>query len=234
MSFWVSRMIMFSLEPTGHVPFTEVYCHGLVRDNDGRKTSKSLGNVVGPIDLFDGITLDDLHQKLAQGNLAHSEVKIAERYQKKAFPQGFLEVRVDALRFSLVNYTQASGSGINFDVKTMHGYRKFCNKIYQATKYVLGKLGDKFVPRGTSVLTGRESLPERWILSKMDTAAKQINNVLEQREFARATQIIYRYLYDELFDIYIENSKLISRMARPNRLVQSWTRSTPGSTLVFD
>jgi valyl-tRNA synthetase len=91
----------------------------------------------------------------------------------------------------------------------MHGYRKFCNKIYQATKYVLSKLGHDFVPQKSSALTGKESLPERWILTKMNTAAKEINQALEEREFARSTQISYRYLYDELFDVYIENSKSI-------------------------
>ncbi|KAL4867897.1 hypothetical protein BDV12DRAFT_197758 [Aspergillus spectabilis] len=178
--FWVSRMIMFSLKLTGQVPFTEVFCHGLIRDSDGRKMSKSLGNVIDPIDILDGISLDDLHQKLLEGNLAENEVKMAKRYQKKAFPQGIPE-----------------------------GYRRLCNKIYQATKYVLGKLGDEFVPRASNALTGKESLPEKWILSKLNTAAKQINQVLEEREFARSTQIIHQYLYDNLFDIYIENSKVI-------------------------
>ncbi|PQE30916.1 hypothetical protein CJF32_00007934 [Rutstroemia sp. NJR-2017a WRK4] len=207
--FWVSRMIMFSLKLTGMVPFTEVFCHGLIRDSDGRKMSKSLGNVIDPVDIVDGISLDGLHRKLLQGNLAQSEVKNAEKYQKKAFPQGIPEVGADALRFSLINYTQSSGSDINFDIKTMHGYRKFCNKIYQATKFVLGKLGDDFTPRESSALTGKESLPERWILTKMNTAAKQINEALGEREFARSTQVIHRYLYDELFDIFIENSKSI-------------------------
>ncbi|KAH8647405.1 tRNA synthetases class I-domain-containing protein [Xylariales sp. PMI_506] len=207
--FWVSRMVIFSLKLTGKVPFTEVYCHGLIRDNEGRKMSKSLGNVVDPVDIIDGISLDGLHKKLLEGNLAQSEVKNAEKYQKKAFPQGIPDIGADALRFSLINYTQSSGSDINFDIKTMHSYRKFCNKIYQATKYVLGKLGNDFVPRESRALTGRESLPERWILTKMNTAAKQVNQALEEREFAKSTQISHRYLYDELFDIYIENSKSI-------------------------
>lgn len=207
--FWVSRMVMFSLKLTGKIPFTEVYCHGLIRDSDGRKMSKSPGNVIDPIDVLDGISLDRLHEKLLHGNLPHGEVKTAERYQKKAFPNGITEIGADALRFSLVSYTQSSGGDINFDVKTMHSHRKFCNKIYQATKYVLGKLGDDFVPQASGVLTGTESLAEKWILTKMNTAAKQINQTLEEREFARSTQISYRYLYDELFDIYIENSKSI-------------------------
>ncbi|KAK9415998.1 putative valine--tRNA ligase [Seiridium unicorne] len=130
-------------------------------------------------------------------------------FWKKAFPQGIPDIGADALRFSLVNYTQSSGSDINFDIKTMHGYRKLCNKIYQATKYVLGRLGNDFVPRESGALTGKESLSERWILTKMNAAAQQINQALEEREFAKSTQISYRFLYDELFDIYIENSKSI-------------------------
>ncbi|KAF3928040.1 hypothetical protein AA313_de0201794 [Arthrobotrys entomopaga] len=207
--FWVSRMIMMSLKLTGKVPFNEVYCHGLVRDSEGRKMSKSLGNVIDPVDIVDGISLDGLHQKLRQGYLAETEIKNAEKYQKKAFPQGFPEIGADALRFSLINYTQTSGNDITFDIKIMHGYRKFCNKIYQATKYVLGKLGDDFVPKESGALTGKESLPERWILTKMNNAAKEVNQALEDREFAKSSQVCYRYLYDELCDIYIENSKSI-------------------------
>lgn len=206
--FWVSRMVMFSLKLTGKVPFTEVFCHAMVRDRDGKKMSKSHGNVIDPIDIVDGISLDDLHQKLLNGNLAKSEVKKAEKYQKKAFPQGIPEMGADALRFSLLN-TQSSNSYITIDMETMHRYRRFCNKIYQATKYVLGKLGNDFVPRESSALTGKESLPERWILTKMNIAAKQINQALEERDFPRSAQIIYQYLYGELFDIYIENSKSI-------------------------
>jgi valyl-tRNA synthetase len=213
--FWVSRMIMFSLKLTGEIPFTDVFCHGLIRDSDGRKMSKSLGNVIDPIDVLDGISLADLHDKLRHGNIAQSEVRNAEKHQKKAFPQGIPEVGADALRFSLINYAQPSGSDINFDIKTMHGYRKFCNKIYQATRYVLGKLGDGFIPRESSALTGRESLPERWILMKMNTAAKQMNQALGDREFSKSTQVSYRYLYDELFDVYIENSKTIISDSTP-------------------
>lgn len=207
--FWVSRMIMFSLKLTGKIPFKEVFCHGLIRDSDGRKMSKSLGNVIDPKDIMDGISLEELNKKLLEGNLAQGEIKNAERYQRTAFPQGIPEVGADALRFSLIHYTQASGSDINFDIKAMQGYRKFCNKIYQAAKFVLGKLGDDFVPRASGGLTGQESLAEKWILTKMNTAAKQMNQALEEREFAHSTEIIYRYLWDDLFGVYIENSKTI-------------------------
>ncbi|KAF7515899.1 hypothetical protein G7054_g14374 [Neopestalotiopsis clavispora] len=216
--FWVSRMIIFSLKLTGKVPFTEVYCHGLIRDNQGRKMSKSLGNVIDPLDVIDGISLDGLHQKLRLGNLPSNEIKNAEKYQKKFFPQGIPEVGADALRFSLVSYTQASGGDINFDIQTMHGYRRFANKIYQAAKYVLGKLGPDYVPRQSNALTGRESLPDAWILMKMNAAAGQLNEALEDRLFAKSTQIIYRFLYDELFDIYLENSKTILANGAPDEV----------------
>ncbi|ATZ46085.1 hypothetical protein BCIN_01g07540 [Botrytis cinerea B05.10] len=215
MPVWVSRMIMFSLRLTGKVPFTEVFCHGLVRDNEGRKMSKSLGNVIDPIDILDGISLEDLHQKLLHGNLPQNEVKSAIKYQKKAFPQGIPKFGADVLRFSLISQTQLSGSDMKIDMRTMTGSSRFCNKIYQATKYVLGKLGSDFVPRESSALTGIESLPERWILTKMNTAVKQINQALEERRFGLSTKISQRYLYDELFDIYIENSKSIISNGTP-------------------
>ena len=116
--FWVSRMIIFYPKMTGKVPFTDVYCHGLIRDSEGRKMSKSLGNVIDPVNVLDGISLD---QKQLTDNLARSEVKNAEKFHKRAFPHGVPEVGAEALRFSLINHTQVSGIDINFDVKTMHG-----------------------------------------------------------------------------------------------------------------
>ncbi|CCD54916.1 similar to valyl-trna synthetase [Botrytis cinerea T4] len=188
--FWVARMIMFGIKMTGKVPFTEVYCHSLVRDSDGRKMSKSLGNVIDPQDVI------------------QAEVEKAKKYQKTAFPDGIPECGTDALRFALVSYTTGGGD-IAFDIKVIHGYRKFCNKIYQATKYVVGKLPADFVPNKTAKLTGKESLSERWILHKMTMAAKEINQNLEDREFMRSTAAVYQYWYNQLCDVYIENSKAI-------------------------
>lgn len=206
--FWVARMIMFSLKLTGQVPFKEVYCHSLIRDSEGRKMSKSLGNVIDPIDIMEGISLADLNAKLRTGNLDPKELKTAEKYQKTAFPQGIPECGADALRMALVGYTTGGGD-IAFSVDVIHGYRRFCNKIYQATKYVLGRLGSDFVPRAEIKKSGKESLPERWILHKLTTASKQIHDRLEAREFSNATQVAYRYFYENLCDTYIENSKAI-------------------------
>ncbi|GAM82697.1 hypothetical protein ANO11243_006800 [Dothideomycetidae sp. 11243] len=208
--FWVARMIMFGVKLTGKVPFTEVYCHSLIRDSEGRKMSKSLGNVIDPVDIMDGITLQELHDKLMAGNLDPKELKTATKYQKDSFPQGIPECGADALRFSLVQYTTGGGD-IAFDVKVMHGYRRFCNKIYQATKYVLGNLPEGFTPQAKGGKTGKESLAEKWILHKMNKATKEVNEALTAREFSMSTSTIYRYWYDCLCDVYIENSKAIIR-----------------------
>lgn len=212
--FWIARMVMFSIKLTGKVPFTEVYCHSLIRDSEGRKMSKSLGNVIDPQDVIEGIALTDLHKKLLTGNLNPAEVERATKYQKTAFPDGIPQCGTDALRFALVAYTTGGGD-IAFDIKVIHGYRKFCNKIYQATKYVLGKLDADFVPRKTAALTGKESLAERWILHKMTTAAKEVNQALAEREFMKSTSIIYAYWYNHLCDVYIENSKAILQDGTP-------------------
>jgi valyl-tRNA synthetase len=117
-------MIMLSLKLTGKVPFKEVYCHSLIRDSEGRKMSKSLGNVIDPLDVQRGITLDALHEKLKQGNLAEKEIGVATKYQKKAFPKGIPECGADALRMALVSYTTGGGD-IAFDVNVIFGYRRF-------------------------------------------------------------------------------------------------------------
>ncbi|XDG07143.1 hypothetical protein ABKA04_006758 [Annulohypoxylon sp. FPYF3050] len=213
--FWIARMIMLGLKMVGQIPFREVYCHSLVRDSEGRKMSKSLGNVIDPLDVISGIPLDKLHEKLALGNLHPSEVEKATKYQKTAFPEGIPQCGADALRFCMVNYTTGGGD-INFDIKVMHGYRKFCNKIYQATKYVLGKIDQDFVPQKTGKLTGKESLAEKWILHKMNSAAKEINESIADREFNKSTLTVYQYWYNHLCDVYIENSKALIQDGTPD------------------
>jgi len=213
--FWVSRMIMLSLKLTGQVPFTEVYCHSLIRDSEGRKMSKSLGNVIDPLDIISGIELEALHAKLLTGNLKEDEIERATKYQKTAFPGGIPECGADALRFTLLSYTTGGGD-INFDIKVMHAYRRFCNKIWQASKYVLSKLPENFVPVSkldTSVL----SVPERWILFRMNCAVRGINEALEARQFSTSTKLAYQFFYDELCDVFIENSKGILSDGTPEQ-----------------
>ncbi|KAI5780694.1 valyl-tRNA synthetase [Peziza echinospora] len=204
--FWVARMIMLSLKLTGKVPFTEVFCHSLVRDSEGRKMSKSLGNVIDPLDIISGTSLQNLHDKLLIGNLDPKEVAMASKYQKFAFPDGIPQCGSDAMHFAFCAYT-TGGRDINMDIKVVHGYRKFCNKIYQATKFALMRLGEDFVPRENGEKTGEETLVEKWILHKYTKAAEAVNKALEERDFSGATTAIYQYWYSELCDVYIENSK---------------------------
>jgi valyl-tRNA synthetase len=205
--FWVARMIFLSLKLTGQIPFKEVYCHSLIRDSEGRKMSKSLGNVVDPIDIMTGISLQELKDKLLVGNLDPKELKTAEKYQNTSFPSGIPECGADALRMALCGYTTGGGD-ISFDVSVIHGYRRFCNKIYQATKYVLGRLGD-FEPSSKPQKTGNETLSERWMMHKLAMASKEINEHLTARDFSLATQVGYRYFLNNLCDVFIENSKAI-------------------------
>ena len=170
--------------------------------------SKSLGNVIDPLDVMEGIPLQGLDEKLLRGNLDPKELNTARKFQKTSFPNGIPECGADAVRFSLVNYTTGGGD-INFDVNVIHGYRRFCNKIYQATKYVLSKLDKTFIPQKHPARTEKESLPELWILHKLNSAAREVNAALSIREFRDATSIIYTYWYNYLCDIYIENSKSI-------------------------
>ncbi|SMN18166.1 similar to Saccharomyces cerevisiae YGR094W VAS1 Mitochondrial and cytoplasmic valyl-tRNA synthetase [Maudiozyma saulgeensis] len=205
--FWVSRMILLGLKLTGEVPFKEVFCHSLVRDAQGRKMSKSLGNVIDPLDVIGGIKLEDLHAKLLQGNLDPREVEKAKVGQKESYPNGIPQCGTDAMRFALCAYT-TGGRDINLDILRVEGYRKFCNKIYQATKFALMRLGDDYKPSDVEGLTGNESLVEKWILHKLTETAKIVNESLDKRDFLTSTSAIYEFWY-LVCDVYIENSKYL-------------------------
>jgi valyl-tRNA synthetase len=218
--FWIARMIMLGIKLTGEVPFTEVYCHSLIRDSDGRKMSKSLGNVIDPLDVMQGVALQTLHDKLLQGNLDPKEVANATRYQKTAFPEGIPECGADALRFTLVTYTTGGGD-ISFDTRVIHGYRRFANKIYQATRFVSGRLGEDYKPRPSAAKTGEESLSERWILHNLNITAKAVNESLGPRQFSNCTVPIYQYILNQLCDVFIENTKFIFTPEVPEAQHQS-------------
>ncbi|CCF55985.1 hypothetical protein KAFR_0A05500 [Kazachstania africana CBS 2517] len=205
--FWVSRMILLGLKLTGSIPFKEVFCHSLVRDAQGRKMSKSLGNVVDPLDVISGIKLEDLHAKLLLGNLDPREVEKAKIGQKESYPNGIPQCGTDAMRFALCAYT-TGGRDINLDILRVEGYRKFCNKIYQATKFALMRLGDDYQPPAVEKLSGKESLVEKWILHKLTETAKSVNDALDKRDFLTSTSDIYEFWY-LVCDVFIENSKYL-------------------------
>ncbi|KAI0808098.1 tRNA synthetases class I-domain-containing protein [Fomes fomentarius] len=207
--FWVARMVFLGTHLTGKMPFSEVYCHAMIRDAHGRKMSKSLGNVIDPIDVIQGLDLEALHQKLYEGNLDEREIQKAKAGQKKDFPKGIPQCGTDALRFALCAYS-GGGRDINLEILRVEGYRKFCNKIFNATKFAMLKLDDKFVPEPTPKPTGNESLVEKWILHKLNQAADEINKQLTDRNFMNATGAAYNFWLYELCDVYIEAMKPMS------------------------
>ncbi|PVU96115.1 hypothetical protein BB561_001366 [Smittium simulii] len=206
--FWVARMVMLGLHLTGEVPFTQVFCHAMIRDAHGRKMSKSLGNVIDPIDVIEGITLEDLQHKLELGNLDPRELKTAIAGQKKDFPKGIPECGTDAMRFALCSYT-STGRDLNLNVLRVEGYRKFCNKLWNATRFALMKLGSDFKPNETMALTGNESHGELWILNRLNQTIIDLNKYLTEMNFMNATNTIYSFWLYDLCDIYIEYSKYI-------------------------
>ncbi|KAH8105479.1 tRNA synthetases class I-domain-containing protein [Cristinia sonorae] len=212
--FWVARMVLLGLRLTDKMPFKEVYCHAMIRDAHGRKMSKSLGNVVDPIDVIEGLSLEALHEKLHEGNLDEKEIVKAKAGQKKDYPKGIPQCGTDALRFALCAYS-GGGRDINLEILRVEGYRKFCNKIFNATKFAMLKLDETFVPEPSAKPTGKEGLVEQWILHKLNIAAKEINQQLEERNFMVATGVAYNFWLYELCDVYIEAMKPMSDESAP-------------------
>ncbi|SHO78257.1 Mitochondrial and cytoplasmic valyl-tRNA synthetase [Malassezia sympodialis ATCC 42132] len=209
--FWVARMIMLGVYHTGQLPFKEVFCHAMVRDAHGRKMSKSLGNVIDPIDVIEGISLEGLQQRLREGNLDEKEIAKAAAGQKKDYPKGIPQCGTDALRFTLCAYT-AAGRDINLDILRVEGYRKFCNKLWNATRFALLKLQDGFQPLTLDAQDAfaPQSLVEKWILHRLNVTARQLNSDMESRSFMSATTCIYNFWLYDLCDVYIEAIKPIT------------------------
>jgi len=200
--FWVARMIMMTLHFCDEVPFHTVYVHGLVRDGEGQKMSKSKGNVIDPIDLIDGIELEALVAKRTAGMM---QPKMAERIAKqtrKHFPEGIPGYGTDALRFTF--YSLAStGRDIKFDIGRMEGYRNFCNKLWNAARYVLSNCQDSEI----DVASMKLSLPDRWILSRLQAAAESTEQAIANYRFDLASQALYDFVWNEFCDWYLELSK---------------------------
>jgi valyl-tRNA synthetase len=203
--FWVARMVMMGKKLTGKIPFSEVYCHAMVRDAHGRKMSKSLGNVIDPQDVIEGISLEDLGKQLENGNLDSKELQKAKEGQRKDYPNGIPECGVDALRFALCAYSTDSSRDISLDILRVEGYRKFCNKIWNATRYVLGALGSEFQPE-SRIMPGN-GIHERWILHRLNICIGDVDKSLGSYHFKNATEAIYKFIKDELCDVYIEAVK---------------------------
>lgn len=206
--FWVARMVMLGLQLTDKLPFTEVFLHSIVRDAHGRKMSKSLGNVIDPVAVIKGITLEQLHATLMDGNLDAKEIEKAKAGQKADFPQGIPQCGTDALRFALCSYL-TQGRDINLDIKRVEGYRFFCNKIWNAFKLTSMQLANDFTPLDSECVTGFESPLDLWMLSRVSVATDSCNTAFRTYDFPLATQACYNLWLYELCDIYLEAIKPI-------------------------
>ncbi|XP_048325776.1 valine--tRNA ligase, mitochondrial 1 isoform X1 [Ziziphus jujuba] len=200
--FWVARMVMLGIELGGNVPFSKVYLHPMIRDAHGRKMSKSLGNVIDPLEVINGITLEGLHKRLEEGNLDPKELVVAKEGQMKDFPSGIAECGADALRFALVSYT-AQSDKINLDIQRVVGYRQWCNKLWNAVRFAMSRLGEDYVPP-SNVIPDVLPFSCQWILSVLNKAIARTVSSLELYEFSDASSALYSWWQYQLCDVFIE------------------------------
>ena len=200
--FWVARMIMISQKFLKEVPFKEVYIHGLVRDSEGEKMSKSKGNILDPIDIIDGINLKDLINKRTTNLINPNQKQKIVARTSKDYPNGIPSYGTDAIRFTFCSL--ASGSrDLNFDLKRVEGYRNFCNKLWNASRFILLQCDQKNLSKNSS-----KSMEDIWIQKELDEALNSYTTHIENYRFDLATQVIYEFVWEKYCDWYIEFCKV--------------------------
>jgi valyl-tRNA synthetase len=209
--FWVARMIMMGLKFTGEVPFREVYVHGLIRDSEGQKMSKSKGNVIDPLDIVDGIALEDLVRKRTTGLMQPRLAPSIDKATRKAFPQGIEAHGTDALRLTFASLATQSAD-LRFDLARVGGYRNFCNKLWNASRFVLMMAEDETgKPVDPSLLTGAVApgVADRWIVSRMGRMLAEVEQAYADYRFDFVATALYEFTWYEFCDWYLELTKPI-------------------------
>jgi valyl-tRNA synthetase len=209
--FWVARMVMMGLELTDTLPFHTVFLHAMVRDKEGRKMSKSLGNVIDPLEVINGCSLESLQERLDAGNLPAKEVDRAKKANELEFPEGIPECGSDALRFGLLAYT-VQGRDISLDVSRVVGFRMFCNKLWNATRFALQFVAD-FTPTATTLddlmASGKMATRDNFMISRLMKGVETVNDCLAGYRFGEAQQSVYSLWLNDICAIYLELIKPI-------------------------